>query len=54
MSNGGAPNTITAFCFKCHTKKGLRNAERVTFKNGRAAIRGTCLVCGTKVSRIGT
>lgn len=53
MTNGGAPARMTAFCFKCHKKTEVRDIERVTLKNGRTAIKGTCLTCGTKVSRIG-
>ena len=42
-----------AYCFKCRTKREVRNAQQVTLKNGRPATQGTCPVCGTKVFRIG-
>ncbi len=42
-----------AYCFKCRTKRDIKSASNVTLKNGRAAIRGSCPVCGTKVFRIG-
>lgn len=42
-----------AYCFKCRTKREIRNPSSVKLKNGRAAIRGNCPVCGTKVFRIG-
>lgn len=44
---------MQAYCFKCRTKREIRNPERVTLKNGRPATRGVCPVCGTKVFRIG-
>ena len=42
-----------AYCFKCRTKREIRNAQQVTLKNGRPATRGACSVCGTTVFRIG-
>ncbi|MBI2866291.1 MAG: hypothetical protein HYX99_02895 [Chloroflexi bacterium] len=42
-----------AYCFKCRTKREIKSPSNVTLKNGRAAIRGACPVCGTKVFRIG-
>jgi hypothetical protein len=30
----------------------MANPQEVTMKNGRAAIQGTCAVCGTKLFRI--
>jgi RNase P subunit RPR2 len=44
---------MQAYCFKCRRKIEMKNVEKVTLKNGRPAIRGTCSVCGTKVFRIG-
>ncbi|MBA7599278.1 hypothetical protein ES703_06308 [subsurface metagenome] len=44
---------MQAYCFKCRTKREIRNPQRVTLKNGRPATRGVCPVCGTKVFRIG-
>ena len=44
---------MEAYCFKCRMKREIRNPTPVTFKNGRLATQGTCLVCGTKVVRIG-
>ncbi len=44
---------MEAYCFKCRAKKEIKNEEKVVLKNGRAATRGTCLVCGTKVFRLG-
>ena len=41
------------YCFKCRTKREMKNPEKVTLKNGRPATKGTCPNCGTKMSRIG-
>lgn len=44
---------MEAYCFKCRTKREIRNPQPVTLKNGKPATRGVCPVCGTKVFRIG-
>ena len=44
---------MEAYCFKCRTKRQIKNPRSVTLKNGRPATEGTCPVCGTKVFRIG-
>ncbi|MFC2066293.1 DUF5679 domain-containing protein [Chloroflexota bacterium] len=44
---------MQAYCFKCRTKKEIKDPERVTLKNGRPATRGICPTCGTKLFRIG-
>ncbi|MFC1897643.1 DUF5679 domain-containing protein [Chloroflexota bacterium] len=44
---------MEAYCFKCRKKVEIKNAERVTLKNGRPATQGICSACGTKVFRIG-
>ena len=44
---------MQAYCFKCRTKREMKNPEKVILKNGRPAVRGVCSVCGTKVFRIG-
>ncbi len=31
----------------------MKDAEKVTMKNGRPATKGTCPVCGTKMFKIG-
>lgn len=41
-----------AFCVKCKTKREMKDAERVTMKNGRPALRGKCSVCGTTMNLI--
>lgn len=42
-----------AYCFKCRTKREIKNPVKITLKNGRPATRGSCPSCGTKVFRIG-
>jgi len=43
----------TAYCMKCKKKVEIKNPRQVTLKNSRPAVQGVCLVCGTKVFRIG-
>lgn len=42
-----------AYCVKCRTKRKIKNPEETIMKNGRPAIKGTCLTCNCKVFRIG-
>ena len=44
---------MEAYCFKCKTKRDIKNPQAVTLKNGRPATQGSCPVCSTKVFRIG-
>ena len=44
---------MEAYCFKCRTKKDIKNPQKVTLKNGRPATKGVCPLCGTKLFRIG-
>jgi len=44
---------MQGYCVKCHTKREMKNAKSVTMKNGKAATKGVCAVCGTKMYRIG-
>ncbi len=44
---------MQAYCFKCRTKKEIKDPQKVTLKNGRPATRGVCPACGTKLFRIG-
>jgi len=43
----------TMYCVKCRAKKEVSNPERVTMKNGKPAMKGTCPDCGTKMFKIG-
>ena len=38
---------------KCKEKREMKDAEKVTMKNGRPATKGICPVCGTKMFKIG-
>ncbi len=42
-----------AYCVKCKAKVEIKDAEKITMKNGKPATKGTCPKCGTKVFRIG-
>ena len=44
--------TEQAYCVKCKSKRDIQNPEKVTMKNGRNALKGTCKVCVTNVYRI--
>ena len=44
---------MEAYCLKCRVSRDIQDPERVTMKNGRAATRGTCGDCGTRVYRLG-
>ena len=43
---------MDAYCIKCKAKVEIKNPKDVTMKNGRPAVTGTCLKCGTKVFKI--
>jgi hypothetical protein len=47
-----ATQTAEAYCVKCKTKREMKDAQEVTMKNGRRALRGSCTVCGTSLTRI--
>ncbi len=42
----------TAFCVKCKAMKAMKDAKKVTMKNGRPAMKGVCSVCGTGMYKI--
>lgn len=44
---------MEGYCFKCRTKREIKDARPVTLKNGRPANTGVCPTCGTKMFRIG-
>ena len=43
---------MEAYCVKCKAKKEMKDAEKVTMKNGRNAMKGKCPDCGTSLFRI--
>lgn len=42
----------TAYCVKCKAKQEMKDAQKVTMKNGRPAMKGVCPVCGTGMYKI--
>ena len=42
-----------AYCVKDKKKVEVVNPQRITMKNGKPALQGTCPVCGGKVFKIG-
>ncbi len=41
-----AAEGITAYCVRCKTQRPMTKVESYTTANGRAALKGTCPVCG--------
>ena len=41
-----------AYCVKCRAKSEMVDAEKVTMKNGRPAMKGKCAKCGTGMYKI--
>ena len=44
---------MQAYCMKCRGKKEMKDAKATTMKNGQPATQGKCLVCGTRMFRVG-
>ena len=44
---------MPGYCMKCREQRELKDAQPATLKNGRAATRGSCAVCGTKITVMG-
>ena len=40
------------YCVKCKAKREMKDAEQVTMKNGRPAMKGSCSQCGTGMYKI--
>ena len=49
----GGAHVAEAYCVKDKQKVEVQNAQKITMKNGKPAIQGTCPICGGKVFRIG-
>ncbi len=41
------------YCVKDKKKVEIKNAEKITMKNGKPATQGVCPECGTKMFKIG-
>ncbi|MCC6445801.1 MAG: hypothetical protein IT210_20395 [Armatimonadetes bacterium] len=44
---------MEAYCMKCKEKREVKNPRPTTMKNGKPATTGECVVCGTRVFKIG-
>ena len=44
---------MIGYCMKCKKKREMEQLTKVTMKNGRKATKGRCVVCGTKMFKIG-
>jgi len=42
-----------AYCVKDKRKVEVQNPQRITMKNGKPALQGTCPICGNKFFKIG-
>jgi hypothetical protein len=51
-AQGGA-QMAEAYCVKDKMKVEVQNPQRITMKNGKPALQGTCPKCGGKVFKIG-
>jgi DNA-directed RNA polymerase subunit RPC12/RpoP len=40
------------YCVKCKKKTEMKDAQHITMKNGKPALKGQCVVCGTTVNAI--
>jgi len=40
------------YCVKCKKKTEMKDAQHVTMKNGKPALKGQCSMCGTNVNAI--
>ncbi len=43
---------MRGYCVKCRDKRDMVEANQVTMKNGRSAMKGKCSSCGTGMYRI--
>ena len=44
---------MIGYCMKCKKKREMEHITQVTMKNKRRAAKGTCIVCKTKMFKIG-
>ena len=42
----------TYYCVKCKKKQEMKDGQQVTMKNGKPALKGQCVVCGTTINAI--
>ena len=53
LPKGGDKRMTQMYCVKCRAKRDDPNAQKVTMKNGKPAMKGKCPVCGTTMFKIG-
>lgn len=46
-----APADVEAYCVKCKASRKVAEAQMVTTKNGKPAVKGKCPVCGTTMMK---
>jgi hypothetical protein len=44
--------TYEGYCFRCKTRKNIKNATESRMKNGKPVVTGICNTCGTKIFKI--
>lgn len=42
---------VQAYCVKCKEKRTMKDSQEQQLDNGRRAAKGTCEVCGTKMTK---
>jgi len=40
-------------CMRCREQREMKDAKQTKMKNGRDAVKGVCIKCGTKMFKIG-
>lgn len=53
IAEEGSNEQLLVYCVKCKMKTVMLDPQPFTMKNGRAAIKGTCSICGSGQFRIG-
>ncbi len=43
---------VTGYCVRCKAQRELQDVKEITMKNGRRAMKGKCVKCGTQVFKI--
>ena len=46
------PLFMEHYCVKCGERREMKDTEEVTMKNGRKAMKGKCVKCGTGMYKI--
>ena len=52
MEDKGVTVDPEAYCFRCKVKKPMANATETRMKNGKMAVAGICVTCGTRMFKI--